>query len=345
MLLRFSFAGDSLNSNTNISKSWKRIKLFFVLLVFLSVTFTLFWYFYFKVAYTPFGYVRSDWVEISPRIDGYIDNVLVKTDTHVKSGDVLMKIYRYPFELKVNQLSAQLEMEKAQLAELRTISEDLAEQMLIQKGVMDLMVIKKARYEKLSNETAVSLEQFQNITMDHDNENLQLSELKAKKNETDKKIIVQEKTIDAQEAELKIAQYNLSQTDIVAPFDGWTTNNYIRPGQFIKTGEAACGFRGDKCWIEMNYKECFVGRIRPGMKAYIQTDLHPLTIMSGKVESITNAVNRDDAPDQVLPYVEPTIDWVRLQYRFTVRIAIEKIPEHVNLRMGANARAWIPLDQ
>ena len=172
-----------------------------------------------------------------------------------------------------------------------------------------------------------------------------LADLIAKKNSTEKKISVQERAIESTKARLAQAEYNLSQTKILAPFSGWITNNYIMPGQYCKAGFSLCGLRGDVCWIEMNYKECYVGRIHPGMKAFLQTDMYPLTIFTGKVESIITAVNRGNSVNLTLPYVEPTIDWVRLQYRFPVRIKLDKLPDGITLRMGANARCWIPLDQ
>jgi len=324
----------------------KRLKLVLALLLLSSIFAGLFWFFYVKVAYTPYGSVRSDWVEVSPRIDGYIDKVLAATDTHVNEGDLIMTIYSYPFELSVRQLKAELETEEAELAELKTSLADTEAQLEIMKLQLDLMRQKKERNEKLNSDgSIVSLDAFQTVWISYQQTSLANADLLAQKNNLEKKIDVQAKTIDTSRAKLAQAEYDLSQTKITAPFSGWITNNYVMPGQYCKAGDALCGLRGDKCWIEMNYKECYIGRIRPGMKAYLQTDIYPFTLFSGKVSSVICAVNRNDSEDMTLPYVEPTIDWVRLQYRFTVRIDIDKMPEGMTLRMGANARALIPLDQ
>lgn len=324
----------------------KRLKLLAVFLLLSGITGALFWYFYEKVAYTPFGYVRSDWVEVSPRIDGYIDKILAPTNTHVEKDSLLMTIYSYPFELAVQQLKADVETEEATLEELKTVLADLLIQIEIMKIQLDLMKQKKERQEKLNQDSSiVSLDAYQTVWITYQQTSLSNADLIAKKNTAEKKIAVQSRTIESTKAQLAQAEYNLSQTKIPAPFSGWITNNYVMPGQYCKAGDALCGLRGDTCWIEMNYKECYIGRIHPGMNAYLQTDMYPFKIITGKVESIISAVNRGNTADMTLPYIEPTIDWVRLQYRFAVRIKLDKLPEDITLRMGANARCWIPLDQ
>ena len=322
----------------------KRIKLLTVFILLCATIVMLFWYFYAKVAYTPFGYVRSDWVEVSPRIDGYIDKIMAPTDTHVEKDSMLMTIYSYPFELVVEQLKADVGTEEAQLEELKALLADLQKQIEIMKIQVGLMKEKKDRQEKLNAEgSVVSLDSYQTVWINYQQTSLNFAELITKKNNMEKKISVQERTIESTKAKLAQAEYNLSETKILAPFSGWITNNYVMPGQYIKTGSPLCGLRSDKCWIEMNYKEWYVGRLHPGMKAYVQTDIYPFEIFTGKIESVISAVNRGNSNNMTLPYIEPTIDWVRLQYRFTVRIKLDKLPDDVVLRMGSNARCWIPL--
>lgn len=88
-------------------------------------------------------------------------------------------------------------------------------------------------------------------------------------------------------------------------------------------------------------KEFWVGRIKPGQKVWILADLYPFTLMKGEVVSITNAVNRTNDQEKKLPYIEPTIDWIRLQYRFTVIIKITDKPKDAVLRMGSSARVYV----
>ncbi len=323
----------------------RRSKLIVIAAIIAVVMALCFWIFYFKVAYTPYGSVRADWVEISPRIDGYIDKIMVKTDMHVQKDHPVMSIFSYPFELKVRQTAADLATNKAELAQLQTMLEDIKAEIEIQKKHVSLMAIKRDRNEGLSTKDAISIEKYQDILMDYEMSCMNLAELNLKKNSTDMQIEIRKSQIESTSAQLAIDEYNLSQTKITAPFSGHITNNYAMPGQYIKTGEPLCGLRGDVCWAEMNYKENYIGRIHPGMKAYLQTDIYPSKIFRGTVESVISAVNRNQQPGLTLPYVEPTIDWVRLQYRFTVRVRFDNLPADVTLRMGANVRCLIPLGQ
>ena len=96
-------------------------------------------------------------------------------------------------------------------------------------------------------------------------------------------------------------------------------------------------------WVEANYKECYVGKIEPGQKVWIQCDLYPYRIFDGQVVSIGTGVRRSDKPEQALPYISPTIDWIRLQYRFPVRIKFVDPPPDIQFRMGADVRTLILL--
>ena len=97
----------------------------------------------------------------------------------------------------------------------------------------------------------------------------------------------------------------------------------------------------DEWWVEANYKECFVGKIKPGQKVWIQCDLYPFRLFEGEVVNACTAVSRREVPQTTLPYIEPTIDWIRLQYRFPVRIKFVNLPKDVKLRMGADVRTLI----
>ena len=97
-------------------------------------------------------------------------------------------------------------------------------------------------------------------------------------------------------------------------------------------------------WVEANYKECHCGKIKPGQKVWIQCDLYRSRIFEGRVVSIGTGVSRSDKPQGALPYISPTIDWIRLQYRFPVRIRFLDPPPDIQFRMGADVRTLILLD-
>ena len=124
--------------------------------------------------------------------------------------------------------------------------------------------------------------------------------------------------------------------------DGYVTNINCRPGDFVKQGDALFGLLDDNLWwVESNYKEYMLSRIKEGQKVWVVTDLYPLTIFRGEVENFSRAVSRTEESTTVLPVVSPTTDWIRLDQRFQVRIKFPNKPENARFYMGADARTLI----
>jgi multidrug efflux system membrane fusion protein len=153
---------------------------------------------------------------------------------------------------------------------------------------------------------------------------------------------VQQTVINSQEAELDLAEYYLSLTKVKAPVDGYVTNINCRPGDFVKPGEALFGLLDNNLWwVEANYKEYLLQRMKEGQKVWVLTDLYPLTIFEGEIQNFDRAISRTDDNNTILPYISPTTDWIRLSRRFQVRIKFTKKTDDVKFYMGADARTLI----
>ena len=58
----------------------------------------------------------AEWVELRPRVSGYIEDVLFEEGSFVNQGDLLFKIDDEPFKAEVRRLEAELKSAKAQIA-------------------------------------------------------------------------------------------------------------------------------------------------------------------------------------------------------------------------------------
>ena len=299
-------------------------------------------FFYHIAVYTSNAYIRSDWVEISSRVSGHVDQVLVTNNQFVKKGDTLFKLYAYPYELQLNKLAA----EKSEFADIATEINDNMNSIALEikntQKQLELHGAQRKRFDYLRKIHAESQQSFENVELEFQAISKELNSLKGQYKVLQDKYKTQLKTIKKVDAEIKLAQYNLEETVIKAPFDGYVTNCYLMKGQYLHVGDPVFGIaQTQSSWVEANYKESFIGKISKGQKVWITTDLYPFRLLKGTVINTTNAVNRTDTPDKILPYVKPTIDWVRLQYRFTVRIKIDNPPKNLHLRMGADARTLV----
>jgi len=320
-----------------------KIKKKYLWLIIIIVIIIVLIYIFFNIcAYTSNAYVRAHWVQISSHIKGHVQKVYIKHNQFVNKGDKLFELERLPYLLKVNKLKAELAKNKAVKDTVKQNILKTQNEIEILEKQVGLEEKMKIRYEKLARDRAESVQKYQEILVSYNAMNDQLTELKGNLNVLQATFTEQEAVIKETHAVLDYNTYLYELSLTSAPFSGYVTNMYLRPGQFLQQGEANFGIaQTQNSWVEANFKECWIGKIKPGQKVWLYSDLYPFRLFYGTVESITNAVNRTDVHEKVLPYIKPTIDWVRLQYRFTVIIKIDELPKDMHLRMGADARVLV----
>ncbi|HET7446518.1 MAG TPA: HlyD family secretion protein [Methyloceanibacter sp.] len=141
-------------------------------------------------------------------------------------------------------------------------------------------------------------------------------------------------------AQLDKATHDRVQTNVTAPGNGWVSNVNIRAGSVVQAGTPALALVEDgDWWVDANFKETDLGRIKPGQKATIKIDMYPGATFDGTVESISPG---SGAIFSVLPPENATGNWVKVTQRFPVRIKITSPPDpNRPLRAGASATVTI----
>ena len=158
----------------------------------------------------------------------------------------------------------------------------------------------------------------------------------------DAKLTVTTPTVQlrAASAQLDKATHDRVRTHVTAPANGWLSNVTLRPGTVVQAGTPAFAVIEDgQWWVDANFKETDLSRIKPGQKAAIGLDMYPGTTLDGTVESISAG---SGATFSVLPPENATGNWVKVTQRFPVRIRITSTPDTgTPLRMGASATVTI----
>ena len=319
-------------------------KFLFFFLFFIAVCMAVAVIFHEVVVYTSNAYIRANWAAVSPRVKGHVKTVHVKNNQLVEKGELMIELEEYPYRLVLNVHKATLAQDQAQLKVTEIKYEMARETLKSITAEFKLAVKKRDRFKELVREKAVSRQAYENVETELDNTTIRLTQAKENVKYWMAAVAEQATVIDASRARVALAEYDLSMCRICAPNPGFVNNMYIRPGDYAVVGEPMFGIvETTEFWVEANYKECYVGKIKPGQKVWIQCDLYPSRIFDGQVVSIGTGVRRSDKPEQALPYISPTIDWIRLQYRFPVRIKFLDPPPDVQFRMGADVRTLILL--
>lgn len=144
--------------------------------------------------------------------------------------------------------------------------------------------------------------------------------------------------IAVDDAELALAELNLSYTRVNAPVSGYITNLQVTAGTYVHTGQSLMALvDASSFWISAYFRETELQDIKPGDRVRIILMGDFFEPFPGEVESISWGVYRADGANNEstqLPMVQPTVDWVRLAQRFPVRIKPLNIPKNIQLRVG-----------
>jgi len=292
------------------------------------------------IAYTDDAYVRSDLINIAPQVTGKILAVHVRDNQDVGRGDLLVTIDPEPFKLEVAERQAQIHEAAAQADADRDAAVIATDRANAAAAALKLAEATQRRIATLGKEGDVTYQ-----TLDATNEALRRAQSDVEAAQTaitkTKKIVeMHEASISRAKAELATAEWKLEQTEIFAPVDGTINNLTVRVGDTARAETPLIGLVDAAAWrIIANYKESYLRHLRIGGTAWVWLDSHPWHFHRARITGIGRAISRHAAPPELLPYVAPTTDWIRLQRRFPVTLVLDEPPP--SLYMGADARSII----
>ena len=134
------------------------------------------------------------------------------------------------------------------------------------------------------------------------------------------------------------ALLQLRRTMIESPLDGIVAKRPV-PGSYATAGAPVMVVVADTdLWIEANFKETELTRVRPGQKAVIHVDTYPDAKCTGTVQSISQATGAEFA---VLPPQNASGNWVKVVQRIPVRVAVACREGDPPLRVGMSTTVEI----
>lgn len=148
---------------------------------------------------------------------------------------------------------------------------------------------------------------------------------------------------DAAKAEREHARWQLAQTNVKAPVDGWVTNLSTRVGNYAAVGHPVFALIDSHSFYVVGYfEETKLRHIREGDRAdvVLYSDDKKL---QGHVSSIGRAIHDQSlATDgKLVADIKPTIPWVRLAQRVPVRIELDALPANTVLVAGTTCTVSI----
>lgn len=142
------------------------------------------------------------------------------------------------------------------------------------------------------------------------------------------------------EAARAAAELNLSYTHINAPIDGTVAQKGARVGAYVTIGKPLLTIVPlDAVYIDANYRETQLARVRVGQTVEIQVDALPDVLLRGHVESLGPASGVSFSP---VPPHNATGNFTKIVQRLPVRIRIDPDQDAAQLlRVGMSVRPEI----
>jgi membrane fusion protein, multidrug efflux system len=141
--------------------------------------------------------------------------------------------------------------------------------------------------------------------------------------------------IDAKKAAIVVAQVNLAYTRIAAPADGTVGERHALAGQLIAPGTQVIDLVQSEVWVQANFKETQLTRMRVGDAADIRVDTFPNRTFRGKVEQLSPASGSQFA---LLPPDNATGNFTKVVQRVPVKVVFASgQPNLDRLRPGFSA--------
>ncbi len=281
------------------------------------------------------AYVHAYTVTVSPYVEGYIKSIHAEPNSFVKKGQLIYEIVPLPFQLSFAQRQHEFEAAKAQKGALEDQLLKARQALKDEQAKQWIISLNQQRFAYLQKLEVVALEKEQELEAAKLEANAKVKSAGLEISRLQKQISEQESATRALKAAASNAKVSLDYTRYYAPMDAFVGNNTsIRVGQYVKPGQAMFKLVDNtKWWIDANYLESQIHRIRDGMSARITLDMYPGVTFRGKVINISQG---SGSYYSLLPPQNATGNWVKVPQRFPVRIRLEQNSRHP-LRAGATA--------
>jgi membrane fusion protein (multidrug efflux system) len=303
---------------------------------------------------TDDAYVRANNTMLGARVSGHIAAILPGDNVVVRTGDVIFRIDDGDYQIAADAARTRIATQQATIDRIGrqvTALESAVEQAKAQLASADAS-LKRAgldfdRQQELSTKGFASRATFEVSEAARDQGVAAVKSAQAAYDAARDNVEVtkaQKAEARAQLAELQTslakAQRDLDFASVRAPVDGTFSNRLVNTGDFVVMGQRLGNVVPlNDVFIDANFKETQLKRIRPGQPVTISVDAYGHRKFAGIVDSISPAAG---SVFTLLPPDNATGNFTKIVQRLPVRIRVPKDVARQNLlRAGMSVYATV----
>jgi membrane fusion protein, multidrug efflux system len=292
---------------------------------------------------TDDAYAQAATVSISANVAGRVSEINVRDNELVHRGATLFRLDDAPFRIAVSDAAAQLAGTRLQIESLKSTYRQRQVEL---RAARDTQTYAQQQYDRQTRLLAsgiASQAQFDQAAHALDAARQQVANVNQQIGVAlanlggDPNIAPERHPLVAQaQAALDRAQLNLSYTVIGAPTDGVVAKvEQLQVGDMIAASAPVFSLVSTRdVWIEANFKEVQLARMRAGQVATVEIDRYPGTRFSAVVTSVSPSTGSQFS---MLPPENATGNWVKVVQRVPVRLQLTHIDAGFLLQAGLSA--------
>jgi membrane fusion protein (multidrug efflux system) len=290
---------------------------------------------------TDDAYTDGNTVTMVPKVAGYVVALYIDDNSHVKKGDLLLRIDQRDYLTAQAQARAQLALANAQLTTAKEslriarvqYPAQLESAQAQQQAAAAALALARASYERQHqvDRRATTQESIDSSTSQQLSSEANLKSAKAQVSiaalvpeQVQQAInLVTEREADVQQAQAQVDQaaLNLGYTEVRAPSDGFVTMRSVQLGSYLTAGQVMFLLVTPEVWVTANFKESQIGRMRAGDKVDIEVDAYSGYKLEGHVQSIQYG---SGSRFSAFPAENATGNFVKIVQRVPVKIVIDR---------------------
>jgi membrane fusion protein (multidrug efflux system) len=316
--------------------------------------------------------VSGDISPVIPRVAGYVTDIKVRDNQHVKKGDTLLILDNRDYVIKVEQAEAALQIAQSSLNSAKATTTAARANIATYQasvGTIDAQIdaakvtLWRAsqdydRYANLIRDHSITQQQFEQASAAKQTAEKQLAILEEQKKQaqqqtnavsvqstaTASQVNVADATIHQRQVDIDAAKLNLSYTVITAPQDGLVSKVNVQTGQFVQAGQPLFSIvHSENVWVIANFKETQLDKMQEGQRVVVKVDAYPDHKFEAKLTSFSPATGSTFA---LLPPDNASGNFVKVVQRLPVKIEFTDAADSLvrKLRPGMNVLVDVHLD-
>lgn len=288
---------------------------------------------------TDDAYVAGDIAQISTQIPGTLTSVKVRDGDKVQAGDVLAELDPVDTQVALAQAKAALANAVRQSHGLYNQASSAESDLAARKQALTIARNDYERRATLAKTGAVSAEE-----VGHSRQALEAAQAAytaAREQYDARRVLVAgtqlstQPAVEVAAAQLRAAYLNSQRNAVLSPLTGYVARRTAQVGQRVQPGQAMMAVVPlQDVWIDANFKETQLRKMRIGQPATIETDVYGSKVQyKGKVSSLGVGTGSVFA---LLPAQNATGNWIKIVQRIPVRITLDE-PQQLQkypLRLG-----------